>query len=185
MKIFTHFLLRKFAHVLGKGMRNFAASEGGSPAVEFSLVLTPFLILFFGIFETGIIYLKQMTVESATAVASRQLRTGVAQQSNDAFALFRDALCRETGVVIPCADLRIDVRSFPTVPDVSQLPDVPTTNNNPNFEPGSPGDIVIVRVAYTWDFLTPFINELVSPGNEETYVASAVFRVEPFEGELN
>ena len=185
MKIFTHFLLRKFAHVWGKGMRNFAACEEGSPAVEFSLVLLPFLILFFGIFETGIIYLKQMTVESATAVASRELRTGAAQQSNDAFALFRDALCRETGVVVPCADLGIDVRSFPKVPDVSQLPDVPTTNNNPNFDPGRPGDIVIVRVAYTWDFVTPLINQIVSPGNEETYVASAVFRVEPFEGELN
>ena len=99
MKIFTLFLLRKFAHVLGKGMRNFAACEKGSPAVEFSLVLLPFLVLFFGIFETGIIYLKQMTVESATAVASRELRTGAAQQSNNALALFRDVLCREAAAL--------------------------------------------------------------------------------------
>ena len=160
-----------------------ARKTSGAVAVEFAFVIFPFLIVLFAILETGYIFLTQMVVEGATATASREIRTGSVQQSTDPLLQFQAILCDNTSIV-QCDELVIDVRSFPSFPDISSLPAVPSDNSSISFDTGDAGEIVLVRVGFGWDYITPFLQNFTSPGGE-TYVARAVFRVEPFQGAID
>ncbi|MEO0963089.1 MAG: pilus assembly protein, partial [Pseudomonadota bacterium] len=50
------------------------------------------------------------------------------------------------------------------------------------FQPGAPGDIVLVRVFYVWNIATPMIGDAMSnmAGGQRLIVSSAAFRNEPF-----
>ncbi len=155
----------------------------GVISVELALIMFPFLFILFAILETGFIILGQMMVENATATASRSVRTGIVQESTDPLSQFTETLCDNVFNLVQCDELIIDVRSFTTFPDVGSLPPVPEDNTDINFDTGNPGQVVLVRVGYDWDYVTPFLQELTDPGTG-TYVASAVFLVEPFQGAI-
>ena len=163
----------------------FLKNKSGAVAIEFALVSLPFLIVLFAIIETGYVLLTQMIVEGATADASRQVRVGTVQQSADPLTQFRDTLCENTFALVTCADLVVDVQTFATFPDVDALPPVPEDNAvPPTFDASTPGRIVLVRVGYQWDWITPLLQAQVTPGGQR-FIASAIFRVEPFEGALD
>jgi len=167
------------------GFVRFLKNKSGAVAIEFAFVAVPFLIVLFAIIETGYVFLTQMVVEGATADASRQVRVGSVQQSADPLAQFRQALCNGLFNLVPCADLVLDVRSFANFPDISTLEEVPADNAVPTtFDVGTPGNIVLVRVGYQWDWITPFLRNQSTPGGKR-FIASAIFRVEPFQGALN
>jgi len=62
--------------------RRFAQREEGSAAVEFALVVVPFLALMFAIIQTALVFFAQQTLESVAANAARQILTGQAQAQN-------------------------------------------------------------------------------------------------------
>ena len=171
--------IQSFASIFRRFFRNIE----GTTAVELSFVLLPFLIVLFAIIETGYVFLTQMVVEGATATASRQVRVGSVQQSANPLEQFIQTLCDNTGTIVPCEELILDVRSFANFPDISLLPEVPDDDGAITFDLGSPGDIVLVRVVYQWDWITPFLRNQIQPEGKR-FIASAIFRVEPFLGAL-
>ena len=179
MRFPPHEPIRLLASIFKRFLQNIE----GATAVELSFVLLPFLIVLFAIIETGYVFLTQMVVEGATATASRQVRVGSVQQSADPLEQFRQTLCDNTGTIVPCAELILDVQSFANFPDIGALPEVSDTNDDTSFDTGEPGDIVLVRVVYQWDWITPFLRNQTTPGGQR-FIASAIFRVEPFLGAI-
>jgi Flp pilus assembly protein TadG len=160
--------------------------KDGSTAVEFALIVGPFLMLMMAIFETTIVYFASSTLEDAVDDAARQIRTGQVQVANMTAGQFRQLVCNGISTFLKCdASLVVDVRSFSQFQNVSfpsPLNPDGTLKNNQQFSPGGAGDVVLVRVFYTWQITTPMIGQTLSnmANNERLVEATTAFRNEPF-----
>lgn len=175
---FGSILRRKFFGNLGR----LARARRGAVAVEYAIIAVPFLTLLFAIIETGYIFFSAVLIETGTAEAARQIRTGTVQASGAPIAQFRAVLCANLFNVVPCNNLRVDVRNFTTFGAARNNPPLAGNAGGDQFAPGGAGDVVVVRVSWSWNFITPFINRLLAnvDGGQRSFVAAAAFRNEPF-----
>ena len=152
-------------------------SCSGAVAVEFAILTPFFLLILLALIETGYIALTRTVIEGAVSSASREVRTGEAQQSEDPIGSFRATLCEEVSVIIDCRLLQLDVRRFDVFPNAADVPEI--TGTEDFFQAGDASEITLVRVVYNWAYITPGLEILTNPGSKK-FVASSVFKVEPF-----
>jgi Flp pilus assembly protein TadG len=167
-------------------LRRFARNQKGSTAVEFSLVLVPFVALLFAIIETSIIFFSSQALETVVADSSRLILTGQAQNGNFDQAAFKTAVCNNVHGLFDCANgVSVDVRSFADFSDINLASPTDAQGklvNNFVYQPGGPGQIVVVRLFYQF----PIYMQLWNPnlvnmaGNKRLLVATAAFRNEPY-----
>ena len=125
--------------------------------------------------------------EAMVAEASRQIRTGNVQDSANPQAAFAALLYGNLQNLIACENVVIDVRRFASFSTVNYPEYVDTDGNaaNAQFVPGNPGDVVLVRVTYRWQLLTPFLDHLMADtGSTKFLGAAALFRNEPYRGPI-
>lgn len=177
-------ILRRCGPALGR----FRRARDGVTAIEAALVMPVFLLAAFGIIEVAMLYFVAATLEGQVGQASRQIRTGNVQQSGDPQQAFRDLLCGNLGGLISCDDVVVDVRKYANFGAVTYPTyyDEDGEDQGAQFTPGAPGDIVVVRVAYRWRLLTPLLGHVLGDGggSSKLLTASAVFRNEPYQGQL-
>ena len=149
-------------------LKKYRASEAGATAVEFAIVGGPFLYLLCAILEMGMMLFTEYALEHAAAQAARLVRTGQAQ--NDAMTAdsFKQIVCDNVAFLDCESKLFVDVRKYDDFASVS-APSSITTDDDGNkemsdditvaaqFDPGGPGDVVVVRVYYAWDLFVPSI----------------------------
>ena len=63
-------------------LRVFAKREDGAAAVEFAIVVAPFLALLFAILETALVFFAGQTLETAVSDSARLILTGQAQTAS-------------------------------------------------------------------------------------------------------
>lgn len=165
-------------------LKRFGRACRGAVAVEFALMAIPFFSLLFAMLETTMVFFATVSLETGAAEAARMVRTGQAQFGGMGQGDMRNIVCGK--MFMACDDrLQIDVRRFDNFTDVD-FSDPLTADGDLRtdltFDPGGAGDIVLVRVFYTWDVMTPLIGEAMSNmnGGARLIVASAAFRNEPF-----
>lgn len=173
-------------------LARFSRDEAGmTTTLEFAFVAAPFFALLFGIIELGMIFLVSTTLESATDVVARQIRTGELQIAGGATAVtFAKQICAE-GIVSwlgsnCAANLSIDVRTFAQFQNANVAD--PVTNgalNKPalTFQPGGPSDIVLVRTFYVWTLIAPGLDGAIQQlsGGKILITSTATFRNEPYQ----
>ena len=185
----------------GKGrsfLRIWRRDERGFTAVEFALVIGPFLALLFAIMEVALVYFATFSLENATEQAARLIRTGQAQGGNFDEARFKREVCARVPVFISCdSNLKVDVRSFDTFTEAaSGVPQPFDARGNllSNFEqysPGKGGSVVLVSVYYHWGLMAslPRMGDFTGrvgvgvsnmPDGSRLISASTAFRNEPF-----
>jgi Flp pilus assembly protein TadG len=181
---FKKLMSRCLAGLAGKG--RFCRNESGAAAVDFAMVLLPFLAVLMAIIESAIVLLAGQVLQTATTNSARMILTGQAQNSSWGLAQFQNSVCASLTVMFNCAaNLHIDVRSFSSFSSVS-LPSATNANgtlaNNYVYQPGNPGDVVVVRLIYQWPIFASAlgIGLVNSAGNTNTLVATAAFRNEPY-----
>jgi Flp pilus assembly protein TadG len=146
------------------GRRRGAASRRrcrrGNVAIEFAILGPIFLMLMFGVLEVSLAYYAGTSLEAGVHEAARQVRTGRTMQAADPVADFKTNLCRLlTGVIACPSAVVIDVRNFNSFNSMT-LPSFTNPDGSANgtvFQPGSAGSIVLVRVAYFYQFKTPLL----------------------------
>ncbi|WP_373002316.1 TadE/TadG family type IV pilus assembly protein [Hyphomonas sp.] len=165
----------------------YASDRRGAAAVEFAMVAIPFFLLIFGLLEVCLMFLVSTVLEHSVADASRQIRTGQAQESGFDETNFRQSVCGSFFGLLDCDDkLHIDVKSLDEFGAASFERPVDLDGNFDDagfaYEPGGPNEIVAVRVFYEWRLMTPFITAPLSnmAGSKYLVQANAVFRNEPF-----
>lgn len=172
-------------------VRRFIRSRRGASAVEFAIIATPFFMLIYGIVELGLLFMAATTIEAATLDASRNIRTGVFQQSGSPTpAAFKTAVCGEmTWIsVSDCnANVVVDVRTFADFSSISVTPPVTGNALDPSkttFNPGTACSIVLVRVFYPYTLMAPLIEPgMPNLGPSHRLVTSTVaFRNEDYAG---
>jgi Flp pilus assembly protein TadG len=138
------------------------------------------------IIESAITLFAGQVLQTATTNSARLILTGQVQNAGWTEAQFQSSVCSSISVMFNCANnLSIDVRSFSSFSSVS-LPSVTNANgtltNNYVFQPGNPGDVVVVRLIYQWPIYASAlgIGLATTAGNTNTLVATAAFRNEPY-----
>ena len=167
-------------------MRRFARQQDGAAAVEFGLVAAPFLALVFAIMETAIIFFSGQALETAVADSSRLIMTGQAQTQGFSQSQFKNAVCAKIYGMFDCQNgVYVDVKTFTSFANVNMNSPVDgqgNFQNNFNYQPGGPGDIVVVRLFYQWPVYVSLLgfNLTNMNGGKRLLVATAAFRNEPY-----
>ena len=171
--------------------RRFARAQRGVTAIEFGLISLPLLLMTFGLLELAIVFVVGATLDTATEIASRKIRTGEFQVSAaNTQADFKNLVCSGMAWLSNqcAASLWIDVRTFSTFNGLATTPAINAATFNPPaglcFSPGQPTDIVLVRANFEWRLFTPLLNnalENMGGGSGKRLITSTTaFRNEPF-----
>jgi Flp pilus assembly protein TadG len=171
----------------------FRKNQDGAVAIEFGLVVLPFLALLFAILETALVFFAGQVLETAVGDASRLILTGQAKTQNLTAEQFKDRVCARIPALFNCKALvQVDVRAFgdsfasATVgsPIQSGRLHWGTGNGAPLYS--NPGDrqIVVVRAAMEYPIYIKFFGQTMANLSNGTrlIMASATFRNEPFGG---
>ena len=169
--------------------RRFRRNEDGSTAVEFALVIIPFLGCLFAIIEIGLVFLAGQVLETSVADASRLILTGQAQAGSFDADRFKQQICTTSvQALFTCTNIKVDVRTansfaagdFSTPVNSSKVLDT----SGFTYSPGQQCDVVIVRVAYEWPtFVRGLGLDLATLANGKHLLMSTMaFRNEPYSG---
>ena len=169
-------------------LRRFGGDRSGASALEFALVAGPLILLLLAVLQVGLVYFSNFALESATERGARLIRTGQAQTQGFDAAKFKSELCKHLSAPLTCSGLKLDVRSYPSFGGAAANLTNPIgpdgkLKTNFSFNPGTGGDIVVVRAFYPLDIgslLPSSINLSNLEGGSRLLIATAAFRNEPF-----
>jgi Flp pilus assembly protein TadG len=167
----------------------FARREDGAAALEFALVAAPFIALILATVQTALAFFAGQVLESAATDASRMILTGTAQKANMDQAGFANAVCSKVQALFSCGKLMVDVQTATSFSSANTAAPSLTFDGSGNvtntfqYNPGNPGDVVVMRVMYPWPvFLGPLGLSLANQSNNTLLLtATAAFRNEPYQ----
>lgn len=165
----------------------------GATAIEFAFFSVPFVFIIIGIIELGMMFTAATLLQGATDESARLIRTGQAQNSGSAQNMFEDMLCDNVSVFIPCEALMYEViriddetgfsgaagGSSPVQPQI----DVDGNLELRGFDPGEENSLILVRVAYRYPLMTPFIAPFLSDNSDgkKLLMSTAIVQNEPYQ----
>ena len=164
-----------------RAVRRLARKQDGSAAVEFGMVAAPFLLLVFAIMETAIVFFAGQALETAVSDSARLIMTGQAQSQGFSQGAFKTAVCQKVYGLFDCANgVYVDVKTYTSFNNLNMTPPVVNGQfqNNTSYQPGGPGDIVVVRLFYQWPIYVSLLQNM--NGNKRLLVATSAFRNEPY-----
>jgi Flp pilus assembly protein TadG len=168
--------------------RRLIRQQDGAAAIEFGIVAAPFLALVFAIIETAVVFFAGQTLETAGTDSARLIMTGQAQTQGFDQAAFKNAVCAKIYGLFNCqAGLSIDVKTYSSFASInnSQLPLDANGNlqtQNFGYQPGGPGDIVVLRLMYQWPVYVSLLGLNLSDmsGGKRLLMSTVAFRNEPY-----
>lgn len=163
-------------------LRRFRRNRRGSTAVEFALVAPVFFALLFAIIETAMVFFASQVLETVTQDSGRTIMTGQVQTSALTQSAFKTAVCARISVLFDCTNgIYIDVQNYPSFANVVITDPIGCFVPPNNYNPGGPGDIVVVRLFYQWPlFVTGLGFNIATCGSKRMLSGTAVFRNEPY-----
>jgi Flp pilus assembly protein TadG len=167
-------------------LRRFRRNRRGSAAVEFALVAPVFFALLFAIIETATVFFAGQVLETIAQNSARMVLTGQAQTAAYTQAQFKTYVCGQIPVLFNCDGISVDVQSygnsFASVTLNSQIDASNNFVNNMQYNPGGPGDVVVVRLFYQWPLFVTGLGYNIAnlSGGMRLLTATAAFRNEPY-----
>jgi Flp pilus assembly protein TadG len=166
---------------------SFWRRRDGAAAVEFALVAAPFLALILAIIQVGLIIYATHSLQTAAATAGRLILTGQVQTQSMTQSQFGQAVCGDA-TLFTCSGLMVDVRTYSSFSGAdTSMPTLTydahgNVSNNWQYNPGGPGDIVVMRLMYRWPvFLGPLGLNLSNLGDGyRLLMATSAFKNEPY-----
>jgi|ERR1700722_13575555 Flp pilus assembly protein TadG len=175
-------VFRRFA----RNVVRLGAAQEGASAVEFALIAPAFIALLIAIFQVAVFLFAQQALQNAASAAGRTLMTGAA--ASDTQAQFKTSICNNylPTVIFKCSSLAVFVQSGAGA--TTTLPALYDGNGHAittfPYSPGSPGDTVVVQLAYPLPVVMGPLGFLVSSPNMPRGTAEIMgvtaFRVEPY-----
>lgn len=151
-------------------LSRFAREERGTTAIEFAMVIGPFLFLLFGIISVGFYFFVTFSLEHAVESASRKIRTGQAQNGGTPLTVdtFKAEICTKLPPFMKCDGgasdkIRVNVQTYTGYSSVS-APSCVDNNGaliakaNQVYQPGTTSSIVLVGVCYEWELSKAMAN---------------------------
>jgi Flp pilus assembly protein TadG len=181
----AHSVLARGKRLAPRLFRRLARNNDGAALLEFALLGPAFLALLVAILQTGVVFLFQQTLQTATTQTARLIMTGQAQTQNISSATFLQDVCSAGGSLFDCSKLSANIQTFTSFSGMQMTSPVNGgTFTAPNsYSLGGPGDIVLVQVFYQLPVMSAplgFNMANTSDGNA-LITATAVFRNEPYQ----
>jgi Flp pilus assembly protein TadG len=148
-------------------------------------MITPiFLATLIAVFETAIFLFAQQNLQNAAMQAGRLLMTGQVQNGGMTQSDFNKAICPMIQSLFNCSQLIVDVQSYPSFSGANAGKPTPAdiANNTWAYNPGTPGQVVVVRLIYKWSVVNGPLGFTLAnlPNNAAEMMGVSAFRVEPF-----
>lgn len=167
-------------------LHRFLRQDEATTSVEFGLVAAPFVALTLAIIQTAILFFSSQALETAAATSSRLILTGQAQTQGWTASQFKTAVCNTITGLFNCqSGVSVDVETYSSFAAVSL--GMPVSNGSFNssqlgYNPGGPGDIVVVRLYYQYPVYMNLLGFNLSnlTGGYNLLAATAVFKNEPY-----
>jgi Flp pilus assembly protein TadG len=143
------------------GARRLAADARATTAVEFALVAPLVIALILGAMQIAVIYLAQAEIENAAEQAARIVLTNQAPAAGAAGQTsFQNKVCGYLPALFTCSSVMVDLQAqaisagssdalILTPPTLTYGGSGQVTNSW-NYAPGTPGQLMILRVMYQW-----------------------------------
>lgn len=184
-------------------LKELIGASRGATAVEYAMIAPVLLLLLVGIIEYNAMMYAATVLEGATAIASRQGKTGYVEsgmsQQDYIYGVVQN---RVTGILDP-NQLAITSKSYANLAVVGQPepcispPAAPCTgtpdvhfvdvNHNGYWDSdqgaaglGAAGDIVVYTVTYPWKIMTPIMLNFMGTNGTFTLTSSSIVRNEPY-----
>jgi Flp pilus assembly protein TadG len=181
--------VRRRVALAGARLLRLRDEEKGATALEFAMIALPFLFLIMSMLELALVFLIYTTLENALSISSRTIRTGSLQSSGTppTASAFVASICGNMGWLqsVCTSQLQVDVRtetqfSNPTEPDPMSTGTFKSSALT--FNPGTAGQIVLVRAFYQWPLIMPIMDAALSRSNNGVMeiVAATTFVNEPY-----
>ena len=175
-------LRRRLSSVFGR----LARSQRGMAAVEFALVAPIFLGMMLGILQICLIFFAKETLETLTEYAARNVLTNQTQAAGYNASQFQaNVVCPAIHGLFDCTKVMIDLQPATLATINTSEPNMTfdgtgKVSNTWQFNPGSAGDIMVLRVMYQWPLFTgPLGLNLANLSNGNLLIMStAVFKNE-------
>ena len=176
-----------FAYKKRSLLSQFKRDRRGAVAIEFGILVVPFMALIFAIFESCLSFTAQQVMSNATDTVARQVRTGELKNLNETSvkALICDRL--EILVETDCPELEVDLKQYANFQSVPKT--IPFTGNGDvntsgfGVNPGGASTINQLRVFYRWPVITDFMRAQASslPDSKTLLYSSTTWRNESFD----
>jgi Flp pilus assembly protein TadG len=167
-------------------VRRFAAQREAGTTVEFALLAAPFMAALFAILQTALIFFAGQTLEAAASSSARLILTGQAQTAGWTAAQFKTQVCNQIHGIFNCsAGVYVDVETYSSFAAANLgLPIANGIFNTAalNYNPGGPGDIVMLRLYYQYPVFVNLLGLNLSDvtGGYDLFAATAIFKNEPY-----
>jgi Flp pilus assembly protein TadG len=174
-------------HLLAR-LRSLPRDRRGATIIEFAAVAAPFIALMLATIQTSLVFFSQQALETSAEKTARQLVTNQAQNAGLTKADFQKAACNNLPAYMKCANLMIDVQSASDFTGVNTSGPVLTydskgnVNNSWQYNPGTSGSIVVMRMMYMFPVIGgPLgLNFSNMQGGKRLLIATEVFKSESY-----
>jgi len=153
-------------------LRGFRRDRSGTTAVEFAVLIFPFLILIFSVIEVCVSFMGQQLLSDATDSIARQLRTGQLRAADVMDGKLHDLLCERIEIFVPagCPELSANLKTYTTYASVPKSGIVDATGHlslGNAVDPGGTASINQLNVLYRWPLLTDIMRrQMASSGGD-------------------
>ena len=185
----------------GLVLRRLRQDEGGATAIEFSFIAIGLFYIIIGIVEFAMCITVGNSLEAATNLSSRLGKTGYVDeqaQLTQEETIYAE-IERRVGPMIDMDKLEIDHEVYNdfeslTNPDIledgngdgdTDDPGEWTDVDGDGFKDGADGvggsgSVVVYRISYPWELMTPLIGQFVGDDGTITLTAYSVVKNEPY-----
>jgi hypothetical protein len=185
--------------------RRLVGASEGSTAVDFAIIAPVFFLFVVGILEFSMLMLGETLLQSAVTDASRFGLTGRTLVGQTREQVIADLVASRTYGLIDSERLEFDTLVYPSFDSVGRPETFTDQNGNGTWEAsepfvdingngqwdddmgaaglGGPDDVVLYRVRYDWQMLTPMFRLMFPPTGVIPMEASLAVRNEPFPAE--
>jgi len=170
--------------------REFAGRTEGAVAIEFALMIFPFIYITFAIIELSLFFAASNMMESGINASARIIRTGQLQQQTalDPATAFRQEVCSHLFGLIKCENVGIEVIAMPDDDFGNAGSYTPVYDEDGNLQPrdfdaGESSSVVLIRAVYRYKLLTPFFANVFSKEPDHTIpiMTTVVLQTEPYD----
>ncbi|PRD44199.1 pilus assembly protein [Phyllobacterium phragmitis] len=170
-------------------LRGFRRDRSGTTAIEFAVLIFPFMLLLFSIIEVSVSFMGQQLLSDATDKIARQLRTGELKAADMTSSKLHDMICTRLEILVPfdCPELSANLKTYTSYAGVPKSGLIDATGQlslGNTVSPGGRGSINQLNVLYRWPLLTDIMRrQMQSAGGDGKLplFATNTWQNEPYE----
>jgi len=182
-------MLRSLVKFFRRGAREvsrFGSGRQGATAVEFALIAPALLAVLIALFQTAVFLFAQMTLQTAAVQAGRYFLTGQAQNGGWTATTIQNKICPQIQALFTCANVIVVAQSYASFAAASTSAPQLYSGGQPvtsfAFDPGTPGEVMVVQLVYKWSVVSGPLGFVLSnlPNNAAEMMGVTAIRVEPY-----